>query len=342
MTFARGFRLAIGVALLVVPLWVLFTRLDPIWNGHPAFPTTLLVTAAVGLVGLTLAAGFWRTPRALGTEAAAGHLSEDAGPTPTPTAEPTGRSRGWRIVGRVLLGVLLVGYLGILGWLRPFPAGPASLAATRTSTTVTVVDAPTVIELRPARLTTPAAGLVFSPGARVDARAYAGLLRPVAEAGYLVVILKPPFGLAIASTGQAAGPVADHPEIARWAVGGHSLGGVSAAWFAADHRDQVAGLLLWGSYPNDDMSGAAGLQVESVYGSNDGLTTVADIESSRRRLPADAGFTEIDGGVHAFFGDYGEQPGDGQPTISREDAAQQISTASVQLLQRIAGAVPGP
>ena len=58
---------------------------------------------------------------------------------------------------------------------------------------------------------------MFSPGALVDARAYADLLRSVAEAGYLVIILKVPFGVAIAQIGQSAGPIADHPEIATWA-----------------------------------------------------------------------------------------------------------------------------
>ena len=181
---------------------------------------------------------------------------------------------------------------------------------------------------------------MFSPGARVDSRAYAALLRPVAEAGYLVVILKEPFGLAIAQIGQAAGPIADHPEITTWAVGGHSLGGVAAASFAADNPDTVSGLLLWASYPNGDLSTDTDLQVESISGSNDGLTTPADIEKSKANLPPDTTFTVIDGGVHAYFADYGEQPGDGQPTIDRDEASAQIIEASTAFLDRLARAGP--
>ena len=33
--------------------------------------------------------------------------------------------------------------------------------------------------------------------------------------------------------------------------------------------------------------------------------------------------------MHAFFGDYGPQPGDGTPTITHEDARTQISEASL-------------
>ena len=254
---------------------------------------------------------------------------------PTRGRPPGRRSSGWRIAGRVVAGVLAVSVVGVLVWLRPFPPGPTSRAALASDATVTVIDHPTTIELVPAAQSQPSVGLVFSPGARVDARAYAALLRPAAEAGYLVVILKEPFGLAITQIGQSAGPIADHPEIERWAVGGHSLGGVSAAWFAADHLDVVNGLLLWASFPNDDMSGDTSLQVESIYGSNDLLATPADIERSKSKLPPDTTFTEIEGGVHAFFGDYGEQPGDGVPAISREQASEEISAATVAFLGRL-------
>ena len=78
--------------------------------------------------------------------------------------------------------------------------------------------------------------------------------------------------------------------------------------------------------------GAADLQVESISGSNDGLTTPADIALTKDLLPPDTEFTVIQGGVHAFFGDYGDQPGDGTPTISREEAQAQIQRATIELL----------
>ena len=197
--------------------------------------------------------------------------------------------------------MLAVVWVGVLGWLRPFTAGPDALAALHSDRAVAVIDHPTSIEFIPAVPAPTRVGLVFSPGARVDSRAYAALLRPAAEAGYLVVILKEPFGLAITQVGQSAGPIADHPEITHWAVGGHSLGGVSAARFAADHLDTVDGLLLWASFPDGDMSADDTLQVESIFGSNDLLATPADIERSKSKLPPDSTYTEIDGGVHCLL-----------------------------------------
>src|SRR5664279_3089613 len=60
MTTVRWYRLAIGVVLVVVPLWILLSRLDAIWNGHPAYPATLLVTIAVGLTLIAFALWPWR------------------------------------------------------------------------------------------------------------------------------------------------------------------------------------------------------------------------------------------------------------------------------------------
>ncbi len=333
MGLVRWFRLSIGLLLVVGPLWVLFSRLDAIWRGHPAYPATLLVTAAVGLALVAVAWQPWRrAPEQVRVP--------DTPREPDVSVGPRRRTGGWRIAGRVVIGILAVLLVGGLGSLRPFTAGPDALAAVRSDAAVRVVDNSTTIEFVPAILAAPTVGLVFSPGARVDARAYATLLRPVAEAGYLVVILKQPFGLAITQIGQPAGPIADHPEITRWAVGGHSLGGVGAAWFAADNPGEVDGLLLWASFPNDDMSADGTLQVESLSGSNDLLATPADIEKSRANLPPSSTFTVIDGGVHAFFGDYGAQPGDGQPTVDRATASAQIVGATTQFLRRLGAAAP--
>lgn len=337
MGSARWFRLGVGLLLAIGAGWILLSDLDPIWNGHPAYPTILLITIGLGLVLIAFAFFPWQLDPE--PEGPPWEVADDAEGAAKGRSRVRGSRkstrRGWRIARRsvgVLLAVMLI---GALTWLRPFGAGSEALAAMTSSGSVNVVDNATSIEFVPSKPAT--VGLVFYPGARVDARAYAALLQPVAESGYLVVILKEPLGLAVLGFGQAGGPIADHPEISSWAVGGHSLGGVVASSFAADHPETVAGLLLWASYPSQDLSGSDNLQVESIYGSNDLLATPADIEASKQNLPPDATFTQIDGGVHAFFADYGEQPGDGQPTVSRELASTQITAATVAFLGRLGG-----
>ena len=176
-------------------------------------------------------------------------------------------------------------------------------------------------------------GVVFQPGAKVEARAYAAILRPLVDAGFTVVIPKQPLGIGFLSMGAFESARDAFPDIERWVVGGHSLGGTVAAMDAEEHDADavapVAGLLLYASYPASDMSTTLTSDAMSISGSEDGLATPADIEESMALLPQDSGFIEIDGAVHAFFGDYGPQPGDGTPTISQDDARAQIGQASV-------------
>ena len=61
----------------------------------------------------------------------------------------------------------------------------------------------------------------------------------------------------------------------------------------------------------------------SISGSADGLTTPADIEASKAKLPPTTTYVVIEGASHSTFGDYGTQPGDGMGAGDR--AAQQAA-----------------
>ena len=68
-------------------------------------------------------------------------------------------------------------------------------------------------------------GLIFYPGAAVEAAAYAPLCRRVAEeAKATVVLARPPLRFAITTAGFRK-LTARHPGVKTWAVGGHSHGG---------------------------------------------------------------------------------------------------------------------
>jgi dienelactone hydrolase len=239
------------------------------------------------------------------------------------------------IAGRLTV----LGFVAALMWLSPFPHQPDrektvpanGPTATAPAGSRAAEDA-TSITLAPAGKAT--TGLVFYPGAKVDAHAYEDLLQPLADAGHLVVILKPPLGVSLLDTNQARAAMDRHPEIDSWAVGGHSLGGVSASSFAAANHD-VSGLLLFASYPAENMADAQGLPVLSISGSNDGLSTPNKIAASKSLLPPTTTYAIVVGGVHAFFGDYGEQPGDGEPGISRNEAQQQIVAESLRFMDRL-------
>ena len=181
---------------------------------------------------------------------------------------------------------------------------------------VSIRDAGEAIVMTPTGETS-GVGLVVVPGAKVDPWAYLATFREVVAAGTTVVVTKPTLSLAILDRTPLTTYTALVPEVGTWAVGGHSLGGVRACALAAD--DEVAGLLLLGSYCLEDLSGTD-LDVLSLAGSEDGLSTPDDVASRRGTLPADADLVVLGGVAHAQFGAYGEQPGDGTPTVTDDEA----------------------
>lgn len=238
----------------------------------------------------------------------------------------------WRWL--LLALVLLVAGLGIVGWFatRPAEAMPQALVALQSDDRVAVATSRWLVFTPRAR--EPSVGFVFYPGGLVDARAYAPLARDIAAQGYLVVIVPMPLNLAFFNAERASEVMASFPNIARWTIGGHSLGGVAAAMFVKGHPNTIHGIAFWASYPAEAMTEVS-VRVLSIYGTRDSLSTPAKIENSRALLPADTTFVAIEGGNHAQFGWYGLQSGDGIATISREEQQQQIVSTMVNWLKRI-------
>lgn len=180
----------------------------------------------------------------------------------------------------------------------------------------------------------PTVGLILYPGGPIITDAYAPLAKQIAEAGYFVALIYPPFNLAILDTAAAAPVIEANPQIEQWVIGGHSLGGASAAiYLSGDAPASITGLVLMGSFaPGDTLTTRDDLAVLSIFGTEDGLATVEEIEESASALPADTQYVAIEGGNHAQFGYYGDQDGDLPATISREEQINQTVEAIVEFL----------
>jgi hypothetical protein len=244
-------------------------------------------------------------------------------------------SRGRKVI-LVFLVVVAIAGAGFIVWAET-PLGPMTEALQALNSDANVkVTADDWLVFQPVNAST-STGFIFYPGGRVDYRSYAPLAHDVAADGFLVVVVHMPLNLAVFSPNAAQGVIDDHPEITRWAVGGHSLGGSMAAQFASSAPTSVKALILLESYPasGNDLSGKQ-LQVLTIHGSRDGLVSSAQIDDSLKQLPQGTVRVEIQGGNHAQCGWYGPQPGDMDATISRVEQQSQIVQATVEFLKGLA------
>lgn len=225
--------------------------------------------------------------------------------------------------------VVLAAVTGVVIWSQTgvMAAEAAPLAAVSSDDRVSVSESGGSLVLAPADGGSEV-GLVFIPGAKVAASAYAAKLADlVVEADVTVVITRPWLNLAFFDLRPLSAFTDAVPTVDTWLVGGHSLGGVRACQLA----DGADGLVLFASYCAADLS-ASELPVLSLAGSADGLTTAADIEAARPLLPADATVVVIDGASHSSFGDYGPQAGDGTPTILDAEMTAEIAASVSDLV----------
>lgn len=192
-------------------------------------------------------------------------------------------------------------------------------------------------------------GMVFYPGGLVDPHAYIEPLSKFAKSGIMhqIVIVKMPANLAILDADKGKWMYSRFPYVKRWVIAGHSLGGVSACQLAHKYPEFFYGMALLAAYPqkSSDIHWWTPT-VLSIRGENDGLVSQEDIDSKAEFLPPGIRINSLDefpsergsktvyytipGGNHAYFGQYGEQKGDGEATITREEQIKEL----VKILQK--------
>ena len=169
------------------------------------------------------------------------------------------------------------------------------------------------------------AAMIFYPGGKVEETAYAPLMRTLAADGLDACLVRMPFRLAIFGVGQARDVMARH-DYDRWYIGGHSLGGVTAAMFAARQPETLDGVVMLAAYANGPLD--AELPVLWIVGEHDGVLNRDKYEQKKVNCPRGEEYV-IPGGNHAGFGLYGPQSGDGEAGIP---AAAQIRKTADRIL----------
>ena len=236
--------------------------------------------------------------------------------------------------GLIIVMILLLAILGFVIW-ASFPLGPSQVAKdSLVSNDKVTVEIGDFITFTPT-MSTPTTGLIFYPGGHVAEESYAPLAQLIAAQGFFVIIVPMPLNLAVFSPNKASDVIAKYPSITTWAISGHSLGGSMAASFIYNNPGVVSALYLLASYPaNSNNISSQAIQVLTIYGTNDQVLSVS-INDTLSLLPSTTQVIPIKGGIHAYFGNYGPQPGDGKATISREQQQNITSTAIVISLQNL-------
>ena len=174
--------------------------------------------------------------------------------------------------------------------------------------------------------------LVFYPGARVEAAAYSPLMMRLAENGTDCFLCRMKYNFAMLDADAAEGvrDVAGNNSYRHWYLGGHSLGGVTAAGLVtqgetADETSDWDGIVLLAAYPNAPITVPAIL----IYGTNDGIVEPEEygriVEDGL--WPEDFTEVRLEGGNHAQFGDYGEQNGDNKAEMSFDEQLDKTAAA---------------
>lgn len=248
------------------------------------------------------------------------------------------RSNKFKIIIETLIVLLLICTIGIVRYLNfSLPADEEAIMAMSSSSLVQVEDTGDTISFMPTDQV-PTTGLIYYPGGQVEPESFAYAAREIAAKGYLVVIQKMPFNLAMFGKDKAYDIVEQYKDIDSWYLSGFSLGGISACMALSQDATPFDGLILYASYTTKDYDlSHSNLRVLSINGSNDGLATPEKIEKGKIYLPKDTIFYTIEGGNHTQNAIYGEgnlQKGDNEASIDRMTQQTIIIEKTVEFLSK--------
>lgn len=167
--------------------------------------------------------------------------------------------------------------------------------------------------------------LIFYPGGKVEASSYYPLLSKISKSGITCVLVKMPFHLAVFQPNAADQVYEKLPNIKNWYIGGHSLGGAMASSYMSKNQDRLKGLILLGAYIYGDISPDKAL---TIYGSNDQVL-------NKDKITYEKNIVVVNGGNHAYYGNYGEQKGDGKATISRNKQQEIVTKEIIKFINNI-------
>ncbi len=214
------------------------------------------------------------------------------------------------LIAVILVVLLFTGFY--IYTLDYYKADNSDIETAKASTTVSMISEKNLTFFYPEKNNDLSTAFIFYPGGKVEHTAYTPLLIKLAEKGFTGVLVKMPFNLAVFQMNAAEKIFEKLPEINHWYIGGHSLGGAMASSYASKNSERVNGLILLAAYPTDEIP----KPILALYGSEDSILDITKLQNVKNQYI-------IEGGNHAYFGNYGEQSGDGIATITRAEQQEE-------------------
>ena len=162
-------------------------------------------------------------------------------------------------------------------------------------------------------------GVLFYGGALVDPRSYSVMAKELSDVHGLAVAV-PIFPsdvayLGCSGTNRLPLAASAFPDVEKWILAGHSMGGIGAQvdlWNARNETDSIlGGFVLMGSYIRQDIGCGAidfsqtNIPMASAFGELDGIVNRNSFDLGQEFLSANDTFLlDVMGGNHGYFGHY--------------------------------------
>jgi len=165
-------------------------------------------------------------------------------------------------------------------------------------------------------------GFIIFSGAKADEKSYAYMAELLHEAEHTVVVPKVLFHLSATGIHHGLEIMESNPEIEKWVLIGHSLGGLPASRIAVKMPGKLLGVALLATYMSTDLS-ELDIGAIRITAENDKIMNKKMMEAHLDYLPKNSISVTLAGANHQGFGAYDSLSHEGETTITWKEQQEQ-------------------
>jgi hypothetical protein len=162
-------------------------------------------------------------------------------------------------------------------------------------------------------------GFIIFSGAKADEKSYSYIAKLLHEAGHTVAIPKAPFHLSAFGIDRGFTIMEDNPQVEKWILVGHSLGGLPVSRIAAKQPGKLLGIALLATVASADLS-ELDISAIRITAENDKIMDKNRMDSYLGNLPENSLTVELTGANHQGFAAYNSFRGrDGEAAMTWQE-----------------------